>query len=119
MRKVQPDTALDARRALEPTLSQRQQFVRAQLVAFHAQYACWPTALELLRLVTSQQAYRHFDVNSIRPRLFELEEQGYVAHGVKRPCAVSGKRVYTWVATTPTPLRVEDLSQARQVEMFR
>lgn len=119
MMKRQPDTAIAARRAIEPTLPARQRFIREQLAQYRDRYGCWPTALELLRFITGTiAACQHFDVNSVRPRLFELEEQGYAGHGVKRACAISGKVVYTWVVTEPTPPRYEDLSQARQVELF-
>lgn len=117
--KRQPDTAIAARRAIEPTLTTRQTFIREQLAHYRTRYGCWPTGLELLRFITSTvESSRHFDVNSVRPRLHELEAHGYVGHGVKRACAVSGKVVYTWVITEPTPPRYEDLSQARQLEML-
>lgn len=117
--KRQPDTAIAARRAIEPTLTTRQAFIREQLGHYRTRYGCWPTGLELLRFITATVAScRHFDVNSVRPRLFELAEQGYVGHGVKRACAVSGKVVYTWVVTEPQAPAYADLSQARQVELF-
>lgn len=117
--KRQPDTAIAARRAIEPTLNERQRFIREQLGHYRQRYGCWPTGLELLRfIVATHPACRHFDVNAVRPRLTELEVLGYVGHGVKRPCAVTNNRVYTWVVTEPTPPRYEDLSHARQVEMF-
>jgi len=117
--KHQPDTAINARRALEPTLTARQAFIREQLGFYRARYGCWPTGLELLRfIVATVESSRHFDVNSVRPRLHELEAQGYVGHGVKRACAVSGKVVYTWVVTTPTAPAFTDLSHARQLEML-
>lgn len=115
----QAETAIAAYRDLEPVLNERQQQVRRLLAEFQAKYDCWPTALELLRYATATYAAcRNFDVNSIRPRLFELHEQGYVAHGAKRKCVVSDKRVYTWVATRPVAPRYDDLAQARQVELF-
>lgn len=117
--KHQPSTAIAARRAIEPTLSVRQAFVREQLGHYRARYGCWPTGLELLRfIVATVQSAGHFDVNSVRPRLHELEAQGYVGHGVKRVCAVSGKVVYTWVVTEPQAPAFEDLSHARQLEML-
>ncbi len=115
----QAETAIAAYRDLADVLSERQQLVRRLLVEYHARYECWPTGLELLRYATAtHDTCRRFDVNSIRPRLFELHAQGYAAHGVKRECVVSGKRVYTWVATQPVAPRFEDLAQARQVELF-
>ncbi len=117
--KHQAETAIAAYRDLADVLNERQQLVRGLLREYHAAYDCWPTALELLRYATATyDTCRSFDVNSIRPRLFELHEQGYAGHGVKRPCAVSGKTVYTWVATQPVAPHYTDLAQARQVELF-
>ena len=117
--KRQPDTAIGAYRDLEATLSDRQVVVRRLLREYRDRYDCWPTALELLRYAVATHAPgAQWDVNAIRPRLFELHEQGYAAHGVKRPCTLSGKRVYTWVAIEPVPPCYADLSQARQVELF-
>lgn len=115
----QAETAIAQRRAIEPTLTKRQQFIREQLGHYRAHYGCWPTALELLRFITgTHAACAHFDVNSVRPRLHELRQQGYVGNGVTRKCSVSGVQVFTWVVTEPTPPRYEDLSQARQLEML-
>lgn len=117
--KRQPETAINARRAIEPTLTTRQTFIREQLGHYRTRYGCWPTGLELLRfIVATVTSAGHFDVNSVRPRLFELEEQGYVGHGVKRTCAISGKVVYTWLVTEPKPPAYADLAKARQVELF-
>ena len=106
----QADTAIAAYRDLAPTLNERQSTVRGLLREFRDQYGTWPTGLELLR----------FDVNSIRPRLFELNAIGYAAKGPKRICAVSGKRVYTWVITAAAPVSYNNpaIDRARQVEMF-
>lgn len=54
-----------------------------------------PTALELLRWAREQGEVL-FDVNSIRPRLNELVEQGLVESAGKRRCTVSGQTVHTW-----------------------
>ncbi len=100
----QAATAIAAYHEIEPTLAARQQFVRELLAGFHLRHHDWPTANELLRYaVTSFPAAASFDVNSIRPRLFELEVQGYVQHGPKRACGITGKTVWTWIASTPQP----------------
>jgi len=54
-----------------------------------------PTALELLEW-GRQRGERLFDVNSIRPRLFELVETGLVEARGKRRCRISGVMVHTW-----------------------
>jgi len=117
--KRQPSTAIAARRAIEDSLTARQVFIRTQLGLYRERYGCWPTGLELLRfIVATVPSCGYFDVNSVRPRLHELAEQGYVGHGVKRACAVSGKVVMTWVVTEPLAPAFADLSRARQLEML-
>lgn len=86
---------------IQPSLHGRQLFVRQELDAFIQQYDQAPTALELLRFVASRHLERHFDPNSVRPRLTEMWEQGWVAHGSKRECSISGKTVFTWVLSKP------------------
>lgn len=54
-----------------------------------------PTALELLEF-GRQRGERLFDVNSIRPRLFELVETNLIEARGKRKCRVSGVMVHTW-----------------------
>lgn len=117
----QADTAIASYRDLVPMLSERQSTVRGLLREFREQYGTWPTARELLRFATTTHVVcRGFDVNSIRPRLFELNEIGYVAKGPKRECAVSRKTVYTWLVTAPAPMQFNNpvLDRARQVELF-
>lgn len=36
------------------------------------------------------------DLNDVRPRLTELWKAGRVTRGEKRPCGVTGHKVYTW-----------------------
>lgn len=86
---------------IQPTLHGRQLFVRQQLAAFIEKYADTPTASELLRFICASFPHRSFDPNSVRPRLTELHEQGWVRHANKRRCAVTAKRVYTWACATP------------------
>lgn len=95
-----------------PTLHGRQLFVRQQLEAFIETYTETPTSSELLRFICAQFPHRSFDPNSVRPRLTEMHEQGWVRHADKRRCAVTGKRVFTWACATPRPPTSTDLHQA-------
>ena len=90
---------------IKPTLNERQQFVRHELSAFIQARHYGPTGLELLGFMNDRYRDRYFDVNSVRPRLHELEAIGSVRHGVKRRCDISGKKVLTWILSTgmPTP----------------
>lgn len=89
---------------IKPTLNERQQFVRDELAAFIQAKHYAPTALELLQIMHDRHQTRYFDVNSVRPRLHELEAMGSVRHGVKRRCDISGKKVLTWVLSTGKPV---------------
>lgn len=114
----QAKTAIDVyRKDIAPTLHGRQLFVRQQLVAFIDEFGQSPTALELLRFVAAQFPQRTFDCNSIRPRLRECWEQGWVKHGEKRTCAVSGKVVLTWQASTPKPPDIVPIPQRLNLEV--
>lgn len=94
------------RQDIEPDLARRQQFVKEELAAFHRMTKKWPTALELLRFAVQRQIIEFgermapgpntYDVNTIRPRLTELWEQGWVSRDDKRTCSVSGKTVFVW-----------------------
>ena|SRR5688572_18147981 len=94
-----------------PTLHGRQLFVRQQLEAFLAEYQQAPTAKELLVFIASRFPQREFDLNSVRPRLTEMCEQGWVGHGEKRLCSITGKRVWTWTLSTPKPPTLEPIPQ--------
>lgn len=119
MRRRTADTSRASLHDVQATLGERQQFVRTQLAAFQARYDCWPTALELLRFIKATvPGCAQWDVNSVRPRLTEMKEQGDVTPGVKRICTASGKLAYTWRPAVPVAPRYEDLSHARQVELF-
>ena len=108
----QARTAIDVyRQDIEPTLHGRQLFVREQLEQFIDHFHIEPTALELVRFVASQFPQRQIDVNTIRPRLFEMEQQGWVQHGPKRSCSVSAKTVYTWQLSRPQPPVIEPIPQ--------
>lgn len=65
------------------------------LAAWWNRYQTSPTALELLNWMR-EQGESVFDVNSIRPRLKKLVDQGLVEPRVKRRCIVSGHTVWTW-----------------------
>ena len=100
----QAETAATVYRAdIKPTLTDRQQFVRHELAQFVVSLHYGPTALELLQFMHGRYPDRYFDVNSVRPRLNELEAIGSVRHGVKRRCDVSGKTVLTWVLASGKP----------------
>lgn len=86
-----------------PSLPQRQAFVREQLRLFLARKFYAPTAMELLQFVSARHPDRRFDVNSIRPRLCELEVIGWVRHAGQRNCSVTKKTVLTWEVSTPAP----------------
>lgn len=103
MKQVRDTSAQVFHEDIEPTLHGRQLFVRQQLEAFIAEYSQAPTALELVRFVAATFPQRQVDVNTIRPRLFEMEQQGFVGHAAKRKCTISGKTSYTWEPTTPKP----------------
>lgn len=93
----QAQTAVDVYRSdIFPDLARRQAFVKDELAVFFNTYGEWPTARELLRSATARHPRAVDDVNSIRPRLNELWEQGWVARYDKRLCRVSGKRVFVW-----------------------
>ena len=89
------ETTLQAYAALEPSLAQRQQAVLVALDAYHRAWRTWPTARELLRFMVDRDPSVG-DINSVRPRLTELDDTGAVLKIGKRPCSVTGKTVYTW-----------------------
>jgi hypothetical protein len=97
-----------------PTLHGRQLFVRNELVLFIQQYHVQPTAKELLVFIASRFQQAQFDLNTVRPRLTEMHEQGWVGHAGKRTCTVTKKTVYTWEPTTPRPPHVEPSPQRLQ-----
>lgn len=108
----QARTAIDVyRRDIQPTLHGRQLFVREQLVAFTEIYQCDPTAKELLVFIASRFPQDQVDLNTVRPRLTEMFEQGWVGHGGKRSCTVTHKTVFTWRPTTPQPPAVDPVPQ--------
>jgi hypothetical protein len=57
---------------------------------------CSPTARELFVWAVNVRQERLDDINSIRPRISMLVDQGLVETRQKRRCAVSGKTVNTW-----------------------
>lgn len=107
----QRDTARAVYREIEKTLHGRQLFVRQQLVWFIREFATHPTALELVRYIASQFPQRLIDVNTVRPRLHEMVEQGWVKASEKRLCSISQKRVYTWAPSEPRVPLPEPIAQ--------
>lgn len=97
MKRQAPTAIAVFHQDIKPTLSARQAFVQTELAAFIDSRHYFPTSLELLVYVQRKYRAEAYDVNSIRPRLFELEQHGRVRHGVRRRCDVSGKTVMTWV----------------------
>jgi hypothetical protein len=89
------------RQDIQPTINQRQMFIRQELADFIAAKHFAPTALELLHFMFQRYPNQYFDPNSVRPRLHELENIGSIRHGVKRRCDVTGKTVLTWVLCRP------------------
>jgi len=65
------------------------------LAAYFNEKQVSPTALELLNWSLAR-GEKFFDVNSLRPRLTELENAGLIATGPARKCAISGKVAHTW-----------------------
>jgi len=45
------------------------------------------------------------DPNAVRPRRFELVEQGLVVEGLKRKCVYSGRKALTWYQSSDTTAR--------------
>lgn len=100
----QARTAIDVyRHDIRPTLQGRQLFVRQQLEQFIIQYNVDPTAKELLVYIASKFPQAAFDLNTVRPRLTEMHEQGWVCHAGKRICRVTSRCVYTWGLSKPRP----------------
>jgi hypothetical protein len=52
------------------------------------------------------------DVNTVRPRITEMEAAGWVKRGEKRRCTVSAKRVFTWELATPRPAAAAPTEQS-------
>jgi len=114
------DTSRLAHREIAATLSRRQGEVRVLLQEYRAAHHDGPTAAELLAFARRMHpAYACWDVNSVRPRLTEMQATHEVTTGEKRRCAITGKLAYTWVLCGRVqPLPVEDLAAARQGAMF-
>lgn len=74
------------------------------LAAWWNRYQTSPTALELLAWM-KEQGEPVFDVNSVRPRIRQLVEDGLVEPRAKRRCIVSGMTVHTWSVREAGSLR--------------
>lgn len=101
--KQAPTAARVFRSEIEPTLALRHRFVREQLQAFVGEHHYGPTALELLLFIAQHHRRLRYDVNTVRPRLTEMEKLGWVRHGAERRCDVSAKTVMTWLPANPQP----------------
>ena len=84
------DTSAIAYREIAPTLGPRQ-----AVVLEHLRRLCVPpTAYELFHEMHDIDRAR--DLNSVRPRLTELQDLGLVERIDKRACSVTGKLAWTW-----------------------
>lgn len=99
------------REDIKPTLESRQRFVRGYLQDYIEQYRTAPTGLELVQYIQQKHPHQLIDVNTVRPRMTEMEAEGWVKHGEKRRCSISCKTVYTWQLSTPAPQQVEPVPQ--------
>lgn len=91
------DTSRAAYEIVRETLPRRERLVWEAL----ARCDKAPTAYELVsRMLQDGDA---FDLNSVRPRLTEMYEKGYVRRLGKRTCSVTGRLVYTWQAVPARP----------------
>jgi len=98
------DTSLAALADIRRDQGRRDTFVLAGLKRYRRDRGADPTGYELLRFLQVERP--HYDLNSIRPRLTELEDAGRVVKGDKRRCSVTQKTVYTWAAVSPSPVPV-------------
>lgn len=93
-------TSAESYREIVKTISQREQIV---LHALQTWTGDAPTAYELFNALMKTGLV--YDLNSVRPRLTELEARGLVEHGDKRTCRISGKSALTWRIAHPTSRR--------------
>lgn len=113
----QARTAIDVyHRDILPTLEARQLFVRQYLQDYIQSFRHAPTGLELVRFIREACPDQLIDVNTVRPRCTEMEAVGWVKHGPKRRCLVSGKNVWTWELSTPRVSLPEPIPQRLQFE---
>lgn len=66
-------------------------------------------ALRHLEAATDQEIAKHLeydDLNKVRPRRFELMQEGIVKEIARRDCHVTGKRAIVW-AISLTPQKIE------------
>jgi len=117
----QAATAIAVFHELAPSLHGRQQIVSALVREFRDVCGLWPTSQELLKFAIARHpSAREYDVNSVRPRLHELERAGLVAHGLKRHCTITGKVVMTWELAEPRAAAEDDAvpdAEPRQMGM--
>ena len=90
-------TSLEAYDDLQATLQTRERAVLLGLETYHARRGEWPTAYELFQFMQQLHLGGVKDLNSVRPRLTSLKEQGRVLNELeKRRCRVFGKRALVW-----------------------
>lgn len=97
-------TSRETFEALEHTLARREAEVLDALRRLW-RIGADPTAYELLRFM--QAEHPTADLNAVRPRLTALRDAGLLTTTGKRPCAVTGRRAFTWgppAQIVPTPL---------------
>lgn len=94
-----------------PTLEARQRFVRGYLKDYLETYRSAPTGLELVQFIQRKCPHVLIDVNTVRPRMTEMEAVGWVKHGEKRRCTISAKKVFTWQLSTPRPASTQPEAQ--------
>lgn len=99
-RRIVRVTSLEALAAIRKTLPLREKLVFESLLLYMALRGPSlrpPTAYELLRFMQERSRGEVFDVNSVRPRLTALKEQGLIENGDKVMCTVTQKKAFTWL----------------------
>ena len=84
----------DTRRQAEGRETRKAMVLRC-LAAYWNRYQESPTARELFAWMQGQGEPVD-DINSVRPKLFYLEQDGLIEARGERVCAESGERVRTW-----------------------
>lgn len=90
-------TSLEAHDQVAPTVARRERAVLVGLSRCYAMTQQWPTAYELFAFMADRKIGGVRDLNSVRPRLTSLKQQGKVSHpDEKRRCQITGKRALLW-----------------------
>jgi hypothetical protein len=101
---VQP-TSIEAYRHGADTgaLSRLRALVLRELSTYHTRHHAWPTSYELFEQMKADHLVR--DLNDVRPKLTELKRLRRVENPeIKRACAVTGRRAFTWRPAFPDRL---------------